>query len=79
MGRSVGGNTDALGFAANLDEHAAGWQQAGPAVVLGAGGAARAVIHALKQRGFTDIRVVNRTLARAAGTCGPFRRRHHGA
>ncbi len=68
----VGGNTDALGFAANLDEHAAGWQQAGPAVILGAGGAARAVIHALKQRGFADIRVVNRTLARAAELADRF-------
>jgi shikimate dehydrogenase len=61
----VGGNTDAHGFAANLDEFAPGWARNGPAVVLGAGGAARAVIHALKQRGIGDIRVVNRTLARA--------------
>lgn len=60
-----GGNTDAHGFAANLDEHAPGWAKNGPAVVLGAGGAARAVIHALKQRGITDIRIVNRTVARA--------------
>jgi shikimate dehydrogenase len=60
-----GGNTDAHGFAANLDEYAPGWTQNGPAVVLGAGGASRAVIHALKKRGVNDIRVVNRTLARA--------------
>jgi shikimate dehydrogenase len=60
-----GGNTDAHGFAANLDEYAPGWAQAGPAVVLGAGGAARAVIHALKKRGVKDIRIVNRTLSRA--------------
>jgi shikimate dehydrogenase len=60
-----GGNTDAEGFAANLDERAAGWTKAGAAVVLGAGGAARAVIQALKERGFTDIRVVNRTVSRA--------------
>ncbi len=57
---------DAQGFAANLDERAPGWAKAGAAVVLGAGGAARAVIQALKERGFTDIRVTNRTLARAA-------------
>ena len=51
--------------------------------MLGAGGAARAVIHALKERGFTDIRVVNRTVARAmeladrfgAGCLGACRRR----
>ncbi|MER8752630.1 shikimate dehydrogenase [Mesorhizobium sp. M1050] len=60
-----GGNTDAHGFAANLDEHAPGWASNGPAVVLGAGGASRAVIHALKQRGVADIRIVNRTLGRA--------------
>jgi shikimate dehydrogenase len=61
----VGGNTDAAGFAANLDEFAPGWTKVGPAVVLGAGGAARAVIHALKERGFADIRVLNRTVSRA--------------
>ncbi|KQZ96080.1 shikimate dehydrogenase [Mesorhizobium sp. Root157] len=60
-----GGNTDAHGFAANLDEYALDWDRNGPAVVLGAGGAARAVVHALKQRGIKDIRIVNRTLARA--------------
>ncbi|PBB91108.1 shikimate dehydrogenase [Mesorhizobium sp. WSM3864] len=60
-----GGNTDALGFAGNLDEHAPGWAANGPAVVLGAGGASRAVVHALKDRGINDIRIVNRTLARA--------------
>lgn len=60
-----GGNTDAHGFAANLDEQAAGWDRKKSAVVLGAGGAARAVVHALKQRGIKDIRIVNRTLDRA--------------
>ncbi|TGV08148.1 shikimate dehydrogenase [Mesorhizobium sp. M8A.F.Ca.ET.173.01.1.1] len=60
-----GGNTDGHGFAANLDDYAPGWAKNGPAVVLGAGGAARAVIHALKERGLKDIRIVNRTLARA--------------
>jgi shikimate dehydrogenase len=60
-----GGNTDAEGFGANLDEYADDWSKSGAAVVLGAGGAARAVIYALKRRGFTDIRVVNRTVARA--------------
>ncbi|TPJ61590.1 shikimate dehydrogenase [Mesorhizobium sp. B2-7-1] len=60
-----GGNTDGYGFAANLDQYALGWAANGPAVVLGAGGASRAVIHALKERGVTDIRIVNRTLARA--------------
>lgn len=64
-GDLVGGNTDAMGFAANLDEYATDWTEAGPAVVLGAGGASRAVIQALKERGFKDIRIINRTVARA--------------
>lgn len=64
-GNLWGGNTDAHGFAANLDDHAPGWAINGPAVVLGAGGASRAVIHALIERGVGDIRIVNRTLARA--------------
>jgi len=67
-----GGNTDAKGFAANLDERAPGWAKAGPVVVLGAGGAARAVIQALKERGFTDIRVANRTVARAVELADRF-------
>lgn len=64
-GSLCAGNTDAHGFAANLDEYAPGWAGNGAAVVLGAGGAARAIIHALKERGVRDIRIVNRTRARA--------------
>jgi shikimate dehydrogenase len=72
-GQLWGGNTDAYGFAANLDEYAPGWDKTDTALVLGAGGAARAVVHALKQRGIRDIRIVNRTVARAeelAASCG---------
>ena len=58
-------NTDAYGFAANLDDRAPGWDRGRIAVVLGAGGASRAVILALKARGFAEIRVVNRTVSRA--------------
>ncbi|TIW21292.1 MAG: shikimate dehydrogenase, partial [Mesorhizobium sp.] len=64
-GQLWGGNTDAYGFAANLDDYAPGWASNGPAVVLGAGGASRAAIQALIERGVKDIRIVNRTLARA--------------
>lgn len=71
-GALCGGNTDAEGFAANLDERAPGWAKAGAAVVLGAGGAARAVIQALKERGFADIRVTNRTAARAVELADRF-------
>ncbi|WP_288191897.1 shikimate dehydrogenase [uncultured Phyllobacterium sp.] len=60
-----GGNTDAYGFLANLDSLSPGWSERKSALVLGAGGASRAVIFALKQRGFTDIGIVNRTVERA--------------
>ena len=64
-GELVAGNTDALGFLASLDDEAPGWDGTpGAALVLGAGGAARAVIHGLLDRGF-EVAVVNRTLMRA--------------
>jgi shikimate dehydrogenase len=65
-GRLVGTSTDVHGFLANLDEGAAGWDaNPRPAIVLGAGGAARAVVWALQQRGFGPVYLVNRTAARA--------------
>ncbi|MCO5081481.1 MAG: shikimate dehydrogenase [Rhizobiaceae bacterium] len=64
-GKLHASNTDAYGFAANLDARAPEWRRARAAVVLGAGGSSRAVVHALKSRGIADIRIVNRTLARA--------------
>ncbi len=67
-----GGNTDAFGFAANLDERMKGWDSGEMAVVLGAGGAARAVIHALLQRGFQRVAVLNRTVARAEELAAGF-------
>jgi shikimate dehydrogenase len=58
-------NTDGIGFLGNLDERVAGWDSRPvEALVLGAGGAAAAVVDALVQRGF-DVRIVNRTLSRA--------------
>ena len=63
-----GDNTDGHGFLANLDERAPGWDHdagAAQAIVLGAGGASLAIVHALVERGFGHIVVVNRTLARA--------------
>jgi shikimate dehydrogenase len=71
-GRICGTNTDAIGFIANLDDRAAGWDaNPGVAVVLGAGGAARAVVWGLIRRGFT-VRIVNRTLARAEELAARF-------
>lgn len=67
-----GGNTDAYGFAANMDANAPGWADCDAAVVLGAGGAARAIIHALRQRNIRSIRIVNRTLSRAAALADHF-------
>lgn len=65
-GTLTGSNTDAFGFLANLRESVPGWAaDRGPAVVLGAGGAARAVIHALREEGCPEIRLVNRTLSHA--------------
>jgi len=72
-GKLLGTNTDAFGFMTNLTVGAPTWDpRAGPAVVLGAGGAARAVCHALKSAGVAEIRVINRTLARAEVLAAAF-------
>jgi shikimate dehydrogenase len=70
-----GGNTDAHGFAANLDQRAPDWdgsESNGAALVLGAGGAARAILHALKIRGFETIFLANRTTERAEALAAEF-------
>jgi shikimate dehydrogenase len=77
-GSVSGDNTDAYGFMEHLKDSAPQWQaQSGPAVVLGAGGAARAVAMALIEAGVSEIRLVNRTLRRAeemaAAIGGPVR------
>ncbi|MBW3099135.1 shikimate dehydrogenase [Pseudohoeflea coraliihabitans] len=72
-GRLCATNTDAYGFCANLDAEATGWDRGRKAVVLGAGGASRAVLHALEQRGFAQIILVNRTLERAASLAPQFK------
>ena len=65
-GRLRSTNTDVEGFTANLDAAVPGWdQRAGEAVVLGAGGSARAVVYGLIERGIGKIHVVNRTPERA--------------
>jgi len=72
-GKLVGGNTDAFGFLANLDEAVDNWDRdPGAAVVLGAGGASRAILFALLERGFAPIHLVNRTLARAEALAERF-------
>lgn len=64
-GALEGRNTDAFGFLAALQQDAPAWRVDRPAVVLGAGGSARAVLVALIDAGVPEIRVVNRTRARA--------------
>jgi len=59
-------NTDAYGFMTHLAQSAPGWDAIdAPVSVLGAGGAARAVVYGLLQAGVSEIRLFNRTLARA--------------
>jgi len=77
-GSLFGTNNDWLGFLGNLRQSVPDWVPgAGPAVVFGAGGGARAVVHALLDAGVPEVRLVNRTRARAAGLAadldGPIR------
>lgn len=59
-------NTDAFGFLENLKSSAPDWSAGdGPAVVLGAGGAARAIVAALVDAGAPEVRLANRTRSRA--------------
>jgi shikimate dehydrogenase len=65
-GSLYGSNTDAFGFIQSLHEAKSSWQaDAGAAVVLGAGGAARAVVWALVDAGVTEIRLLNRSRDKA--------------
>lgn len=65
-GTLEGRNTDGFGFIENLRAGAPGWRaSAGPAVVIGAGGAARAVVASLLDEGAPLVRLFNRTRARA--------------
>lgn len=78
-GEIHGSNTDGFGFIEALRAGAPAYDPAkGPAVVLGAGGSARAVVQALIAAGAPEIRLVNRTPERAerlaAALGGPIRR-----
>ena len=73
-GTLAGDNTDAFGFIENLRAGAPAWSaSARPAVMIGAGGAARAVAVALIDAGVPELRVVNRTLARAKALVADLR------
>lgn len=65
-GSLLGSNNDWYGFTHNILEFVPNWRaDAGPAVVIGAGGGARAILYGLIERGALEIRLCNRTLARA--------------
>ena len=77
-GKIFADNTDGSGFIANLRQEAPHWAPAsGPAVVFGAGGAARAVIAALIEVGAPEIRLANRTRARADALRSDFGAKVH--
>lgn len=66
-------NTDGYGFLANLRDAAPAWDPAaGPALVLGAGGASRAIVHALLGAGAPEVWIANRTAARAGQVAQHF-------
>ncbi|MGE0231703.1 MAG: shikimate dehydrogenase [Flavobacteriaceae bacterium] len=72
-GRVCVGNADWTGFLANLDERGPGWDDRKKvAVMFGAGGAARAAVYALLERGFERIVIVNRSPARTKALIADF-------
>jgi len=72
-GKLCGDNTDCAGFLGALDQEAPGWERTvGTVVVLGAGGATRAIVYALQLRGMKRIYLVNRTKGRADELASDF-------
>lgn len=70
-GRVLADNTDGVGLLGALQAQAPGWRaDAGPVAVLGAGGAARGAVAALVAAGAPQVRIVNRTLAKAEAVAG---------
>ena len=66
QGKITGSNTDGFGFLENIFDATPSWRpDRGPAVLLGAGGAARAIAAALLDAGCPRVTLVNRTAARA--------------
>ncbi|MBY0363530.1 MAG: shikimate dehydrogenase [Phreatobacter sp.] len=65
-GRLIGMNSDVIGFLKNLDDQVAGWEgEVAHALVLGAGGAARGIVHGLLSRGVPRVTLANRSPAKA--------------
>lgn len=77
-GEIIADNTDGLGFISNIQQTIPEFQsRSGPAVIFGAGGAAKAVISALLDDGAPEIHVLNRNLTRAENLRGQFGARIH--
>jgi len=70
-------NTDSHGYEMSLDQDSPGWDRAKRALVLGAGGASRAIIAALLRRGIDRVDLVNRSVARAEGLADLFGNKVH--
>ncbi len=65
-GKMSGTNNDGNGYIFSLLEAAPGWKpDAGPIAILGAGGAARAILVAMIERGAREVRLINRTFEKA--------------
>ena len=72
-GSLAGTNNDAFGFVHNVLQQQPDWRaDTGPIAVIGAGGGARAVVYSLADRGAREIRVINRTFARAEALAREF-------
>jgi shikimate dehydrogenase len=70
-------NTDIEGFINNLDACAPGWDNAGDALVLGAGGSSRAVVFGVLERGIARVHLANRSIERAQALADQFGARVH--
>lgn len=82
-GQLLGYNTDAEGYVQSLREAQPGWRadtgpHAGPVAVLGAGGAARAVLAVLGEQGAPEIRICNRSLDKAQALAAEFGAHYRG-
>ena len=72
-GQIYADNTDGIGFIENLRQNAPNWRaDAGPVLVIGAGGAARAILVALLDAGAPEILLTNRTADRASALAAEF-------
>lgn len=72
-GRLHCSNTDSYGFMTHLERSAPEWRQwDAPVTLLGAGGAARAIIHGFLEAGVGEVRVFNRSVERGEGLAAHF-------